>query len=114
MTLEATTTTTPAPSANLTSPTMPAAPTTTTVQHTGAGSLNATTQRLIDDLAATLEVEGFSSAEGGVRGLAAHASALGVSDEAIGVLLDRSEPEIVRLRAFATVTTKLATLLDCA
>ncbi len=94
--------------------TSPVAPPSTTVQHAEARSLNATTQRLIDDLAATLASEGFASAEGGVRGLAAQASALGVSDSAIGVLIDRSEPEIVRLRAFATVTAKLAVLLDCA
>ncbi len=72
------------------------------------------TQTLIDDLADGVLTDGIARHEAEVAAVADQASVLGVSMTLVDVLIDQAAPEIVRLRAFGSVTRQLATLLGCA
>jgi hypothetical protein len=71
-----------------------------------------TTQRLIDELAAAVAETGLAPHTRELGAVADQALAAGVPAALTELLLDPTEPEIVRLRAFGAVTRSLAALLD--
>jgi hypothetical protein len=71
-----------------------------------------TTQRLIDELAAAVAETGFAPHARELSAVADQARAAGVPAALTDLLLDPTEPEIVRFRAFGVVTRSLAALLD--
>ena len=62
----------------------------------------------VAELARELELTGIAGHEAAIRAVAQAARAQGVSPVLVGILTDRGEPEVVRLRAFGHVAAALA------
>ena len=62
----------------------------------------------VAELARELDHSGIAGREAAIRAVAQAARAQGVSPVLVGILADRGEPEVVRLRAFGRVAAALA------
>lgn len=76
-------------------------------------SATTTTQNLIDTLAYAVATDGLAAHREEITAVADQASAVGVCALLVDVLLDGSEPDVVRERALGAVTRRLAELLAC-